>query len=207
MWYEDMYTAAGTDQTATDDTSVGGGGYYTVIEGPKIELPFQVDVASVQIKGLTYLATGTPTAGQFTVAYDDTAKKSTITLVTGDAAVGDDVLVTYKRRVAQASVTSIATNGGSARGSLTLTYPVMSSGDDCTQADVIGYWHEYIPRVMVTQRPSTDTSRGTAATPQITFSAIDAHRGDNQWYRLIYEPLDENGNISTDYGTGTFIWD
>ena len=205
MFYEDLYAIGGTGSIATGiDTSVKGGGMYTVLTGPKIELPFQVNPTNVQIKGFT--VGDTATAGKFTVTYDDVTKISTIAFYAGDVVVGESLLVTYERRVAKASVTTVTTTGGSARGSLTLTWAVMSSGDDCTQAAIVGYYHLKVPRVMVTTRPSLDTSRGSAATPNVVFSAIDAHRGDDKWYDLIFEELD-NGIPSTDYSGGAFIWD
>lgn len=206
MFYSDMYAVGSTSQVSPGvDTTVRGGGYYTVETGPKITIPFQLNTANIQIKGFTVAATGTAAAGTAVAAYDSTKKETTITFASGDVTVGDNILVTYERAVAQADVTSITTDGGTARGSLTMTWAVMSSGDDCTQASKIGLWHLKVPRVMVTTRASLDTSRGSAATPNIVFSAIDAHRGDNKWYDLIYEPLDD-GQISTDYA-GTITWD
>ena len=206
MFYSDMYAVGSTSQVSSGvDATVRGGGYYTVATGPKITIPFQLNTANIQIKGFTVAATGTAATGTAVAAYDSTNKETTITFASGDVTVGDNILVTYERAVAKADVTSITTDGGTARGSLTMTWAVMSSGDDCTQASKIGLWHLKVPRVMVTTRASLDTSRGSAATPNIVFSAIDAHRGDNKWYDLIYEPLDD-GQISTDYA-GTITWD
>lgn len=206
MFYRDMYSISGTGTTTTGtDTTVKGGGVYTVTTGPVLEIPFQVNLANIQINGFDVQGTGTAATGKPVAAYDSTNKKTTITFAADDVAVGDNILVTYERRVAKADVTTVTTTGGTARGSLTMTWAVMSSGDDCTQASTIGYLHLKVPRVMVTTRASLDTSRGSAATPNIVFSAIDAHRGDNKWYDLIWEPL-ADGDISTDY-TGDIIWD
>lgn len=205
MFYRDMYSVGSAGATVTTgDTSVRGGGVYTVGTGLVITIPFQVNTANIQISGFE-VGTTTATAGHPQAAYDSTNKKTTITFYTGDVAIGDDILVTYERAVANADITTVTTTAGSARGSLTVTWAVMSSGDDCTQASITGYLHLKVPRVMVTTRASLDTSRGTAATPNIVFSAIDAHRGDNKWYDLIWEPLDD-GAISTDY-SGTITWD
>lgn len=206
MFYRDMFAVSSVSTTATKDTAIRGGGVYTVETGPKIELPFQVNLTTIQIAGYTVAGTGTAAAGTPVATYDSTTKKTTITFASGDATVGEDMIVTYERRVASADVTTITTGGGSARGSLTMTWAVMSSGDDCSQASIVGYLHLQVPRVMVTTRASLDTSRGTAATPNIVFAAIDAHRGDQKWYDLVWEPLDD-GAISTDYASGDFIWD
>lgn len=32
-------------------------------------------------------------------------------------------------------------------------------------------------------------------TPTLTFSAMDAHRSDKKSYEMVYEKLDEDGNI------------
>ena len=207
MFYQDMFTvsSAGTTVSRDAQTSVRGGGVYIVETGPKIEIPFQVNLTNIKIAGYTVAGTGTAAAGQPVAAYDSATKKTTITFAADDAVVGEDMLVTYERAVAKADVTTITTIGGAARGSLTMTWAVMSAGDDCSQAAVKGYLHLKVPRVMVTTRASLDTSRSTAATPNIVFSAIDAHRGDNKWYDLIYEPLTD-GAISTDY-TGNITWD
>lgn len=161
---------------------------------------------TIQIHGFEVEATGTAAQGHPVAAYDTTNKKTTITFYTGDVAIGDDLIVTYERRVASADVATITTAGGSSRGSLTMTWAVMSDGSDCSQASIVGFLHLQVPRVMVTTRASLDTSRGTAATPNIVFAAIDAHRGDQKWYDLIWEPLDD-GEISTDYAAGDFVWD
>lgn len=200
MFYQDMFTVSSAGTTVSRDvqTSVRGGGIYIVETGPKIEIPFQVNLTNIQIAGYEVAGTGTAAAGKPVAAYDSTNKKTTITFAADDAVVGDDMLVTYERAVAKADVTTIATVGGAARGSLTMTWAVMSAGDDCSQAGVKGYLHLKVPRVMVTTRASLDTSRSTAATPNIVFSVIDAHRGDNKWYDLIYEDLTD-GAISTEY--------
>lgn len=207
MFYQDMFTvsSAGTTVSRDAQTSVRGGGIYIVETGPKIEIPFQVNLTNIQIAGYEVAGTGTAAAGKPVAAYDSTSKKTTITFAADDAVVGEDMLVTYERAVAKADVTTITTIGGAARGSLTMTWAVMSAGDDCSQAAIKGYLHLKVPRVMVTTRASLDTSRSTAATPNIVFSAIDAHRGDNKWYDLIYEPLTD-GAISTEY-TGNITWD
>lgn len=207
MFYQDMFSvsSAGT-VVATKDTAVRGGGVYTVKTGLIIELPFQVNLSTIQIHGFDVQATGTAAANKPVAAYDSVNKKTTITFASGDATVGDDMIVTYERRVAAADVATVTTSGGSSRGSLTMTWAVMSDGSDCSQASIVGFLHLQVPRVMVTTRASLDTSRGTAATPNIVFAAIDAHRGDQKWYDLIWEPL-EDGAISTDYAEGDFVWD
>lgn len=207
MFYRDMYSVPSVSTVTTgSDSTIKGGGMYSVTAGPAIVIPYQLNLTDIQIAGFDVQGTGTAATGRPVAAYDSTTKKTTITFASGDVAVGDEVLVTYQRRVASADVTTITTTGGAARGELTLTWPVMSAGVDCTQAGVVGYLHLKAPRVMVTSRAGMDTSRGSAATPSITFSIIDAHRADEKWYDLIYEPLPD-GAISTDYSQEEITWD
>lgn len=128
-------------------------------------------------------------------------KATTVTFHADDVAEGDQVQIMYRRRIANGHVTEMLTTTGSARGELVVTWPVMSSGDDCTQAAIKGYYHLHVYRVRVSARPSLETSRGSSATPTVTFTALDAKRPDNKWYDLVYEELAADGSISTDYGT------
>lgn len=194
-----------------NDVGVMGGGYYTAesakmtVPLASIRLPFQIDPNSLYVNGVQpEYASGVPEEGQVLVGVWDTY--TDVFFVPEDVAVGETVQLTYQRRATYVSVLSVLTTGSTARGSLTLTWPVMSSGTDCSQNAIIGFYHMKIPRVMVTQRPSLDTSRSTAATPQIVFSAIDAHRGDKKWYDLVYEPLDDGVPI-TEYGDTPFVWE
>lgn len=100
---------------------------YAVITGPKIELPFEVDTTNVYIRGLE-LTTGTAAAGKFKVAYAD--NKTTITFFEGDVAVGDEIFVSYNRRIAAAHEVVIQTSTSSARGEVWYHIPVYSSGTD-----------------------------------------------------------------------------
>lgn len=192
----DLFAIGSTAQTVTQDYGILETDTYPVVEGLKIELPFEVDVTNINIHGLT-LGT-TAAAGKFTAAVNE--KVTTITFFEGDVAVGDDVQVHYCRRIANASVTNILTSTGAARGELVITYPVMSAGDDCTAAAIKAYFHIHVYRVRVSARPSLDTSRGTAATPALTFTALDPKRRDQKWYDFVYEELTSNGQVSTEYG-------
>lgn len=200
--------------TGTDIGILSGGNYTVKLfhNVPTVELPFFIHRESgITVNGTKIIPTVSntwvePTSGA--VYYVQTYADKTVHLVfsSNDVTVGDTVCLTFTRRATWVSVLTVLTTGSTARGSLTLTWPVMSSGTDCTQNVIIGFYHMKIPRVMVTQRPSLDTSRSTAATPQIVFSAIDAHRGDKKWYDLVYEPLDDGMPI-TEYGNEPFVWE
>ena len=65
--------------------------------------------------------------------------------------------------------------------------------------------HLYVPRVRATALPGFDNSYKSASTNSITFSAIDPRRADKKMYEMIYEPLDENGDIVAK-SDGTVDW-
>lgn len=167
-------------------------------------MPFQADDQRVLIDGLTQIPItdidNPPEleSGQFYAWCHSGTNKTVISFYEDDFDKGDLVSVTYQRRVTGGYVHDITSENGTARGALYLQYPVMSAGTDCTQSAKKALYHVVVPRVMVTQPATMDTSRGSATTPQITFSAVDSHRPDGLWYRTIYEPLD-GGAISTDY--------
>lgn len=175
-----------------------------------VTLPFEINTDNVIIDGLTQVAMENPPTpptlqtGEFYAYYASGTHRTTIGFYPDDVNKGDLVSVTYQRRVAGGYVKDITSEMPLARGSLYLSYPVMTAGTDCTQSAKKAYYHVVVPRVMVSQYPTLDTSRGSAATPQVTFMAIDAKRADGLWYQTIYEPLDD-GAISTDYdGTITY---
>lgn len=117
---------------------------------PVIEMPFEVIPAATLIRGLTYAASDA-TAGQFTVSY--ATNVSTITFATGDVAVGDEVYVTYKRKIADAHIVTVNSDSASAKGELTAHVPVYSSGTDCSESAIKGYVHIYVPRVRISAQP------------------------------------------------------
>lgn len=193
-----MIAGTGTEVASTTDVGVLEADLYKVKTGPVVELPFECELASIKIDGLEATTDTTVETGKFKAAYAD--GKTTITLASADAAVGGDVQVFYRRRVV-GSAYDFTTETSAARGELVITYPVMSAGKDCTEANVKAFFHIHVPRVKVTARPNLDASRGSAATPAITFSAIDSQRPDKRWYRVIFEPLSSSGAINTTYST------
>ena len=162
---------------------------YLVETGSKIELPFEVDTASVYIRGLVNGGETTAAAGSFSVKYE--SDKTVITFASGDVAVGDEVYVSYDRKIANAHEITIKTNTASAKGEVWMHWPVYSSGTDCTEAAIKGYVHVHVYRVRVTALPAIDSSYKTAATHSMTFTAIDPQRADNRMYRITYEAIDD----------------
>ena len=117
---------------------------------PVIEMPFEVVSAATKIRGLEYTST-TAATGQFTVTY--ATNVSTVTFFTGDVAVGDEVYVTYKRKIADAHIVTVNSDSASAKGELTAHVPVYSSGTDCSESAIKGYVHIYVPRVRISAQP------------------------------------------------------
>ena len=176
----------------------------TVITGGIIELPFEVDTTSVYIRGLT-LTTSTPTTGEFSAAY--ASSKTTITFYASDVSVGDEIWVSYNRRLASAHTIAINTTTPTAIGELWMHWPVYSSGDDCTEAAKKGLLHVHVYRVRASSLPGVDTSYKTAATFPVTFTAIDPHRADGLMYKVSYEAFTSAGAINTTYSGGAFAYD
>ena len=52
-----------------------------------------------------------------------------------------------------------------------------------------------MPKVRVTALPGFSASYKTSQVPTLTFSAMDSHRADRKSYELIYEKLDDEGNV------------
>lgn len=174
---------------------------YAVVEGLKIELPFEVDINSIYIRGLTLTTGTTATQGSFTAASSEgNTASTTLTFTSEDVTVGDEVLVSYKRRIAAAHDIIVKTNTASAKGEVWMHWPVYSSGTDCTEAAIKGWIHVHVYRVRVTALPAIDSSYKQAATHAMTFTALDPQRADNKMYRVTYEALTSEGGINTTYG-------
>ena len=80
-------------------------------------------------------------------------------------------------------------NKSSAIGECTLEYPVYSSGEDCTEASIIGYYYVRVFRARITAVPGFDASYKQAQTYQFTLTALDAShlRNDEYCYACAYK--------------------
>lgn len=159
---------------------------YSVVAGPKIEFDFEVTADTVYIRGLE-ASTSEATTGKFKV--ESSSNKTTITFAEGDVAVGDEVYVSYERKIANAHNIVVKTNTASAKGEVWMHWPIYSDGTDCTEAAIKGFVHVHVFRVRVTALPAIDSSYKTAATYAITFTAIDPKRADGKMYEVTYEEL------------------
>lgn len=62
-----------------------------------------------------------------------------------------------------------------------------------------------MPKVRATALPGFGTSYKSNSTPSVTFSSMDAKRADGKGYDIIYEALDDDGNVVAKSG-GTVDW-
>lgn len=126
-----------------------------------ITMPFEVQAGSVKIRGMEETS-DTVATGKFKVAITastaETAGSTVVTFYTGDYLAGDVVRASYRRRVIGASAVSVTSTGTTAKGELSIHWPVYSSGTDCTESSVKGYLHANIYRVRVTAAPGFDNS-------------------------------------------------
>lgn len=193
----EMFEMANAAKLTKGDYSTVEADLFEVVTGPKIVLPFEVQAGSVKIRGMEEATTAA--VGKFAVAITAAAAaadgKTEITFVADDATVGDEIRVWYKRRVVGGAKVLVKTTSTTAKGELYLHYPISSSGEDCTESNQIAKLHLYMPKVRVTALPGFSASYKSAQTPTLTFSAMDPHRSDKKSYELIYEKLDEDGNV------------
>lgn len=127
MFDGDMFEIANAGTAVDGDSYTFETKKWSVVEGAKVELPFEVDVNSVYIRGLK-LAADTAAAGSFTAEVAE--NKTTLTFASGDVATGDEVMISYKRRIADAHDIIVNTNTASAKGEVWMHWPVYSSGTD-----------------------------------------------------------------------------
>ena len=152
----EMFEMANAGNATEKDTGVRESKRYDVETGLVIKLPFEVQAGSVRVNGLEEAADAAA-EGKFkveiTAATADAAGATTITFAEGDVTVGDTLRVAYKRRIHGAAVVSEMANSGTVKGELTLTWPVYSSGIDCTESSIKGYLHRVFYRVRATALP------------------------------------------------------
>ncbi len=183
---------------------------FEVETGLKLTIPYEVKEGSVKIRGLEEAADAAE--GKFAVtitpATAQVAGKAEITLAAADAVVGDTIRVAYQRRVVGAGKMSVKTKSTSAKGTLYADWNIYSDGTNCADASVKGILHMVIYRVRVSALPGMNTSWKTASTLSLTFSAMDPKRADGKMYDMIYEPLDQFGNIiaKSDVATADVEW-
>lgn len=76
-------------------------------------------------------------------------------------------------------------NKSAAIGECTLEYPVYGTGDDCSEANIIGYYYVRVFRARITTMPGFDASYKSAQTYQFTLTALDASHLRNDEYAYV----------------------
>lgn len=186
----DMFEGMTNTNLETDSTfEMWKNGMFTVDASLAIKIPETIVAGSSFIFGSSYVAGVETSAGKHTEeAVATAAEVPAHTLVkfhSGDAAKDDIVRVVY-RVVKSAEKAKILTNSTSARGEVTMKWPVYSSGADCSEAAIKGYVILTIYLARVSAMPGFDTSYKSAATNSVTFAAIDPRRADGQMYSVSY---------------------
>ena len=193
----DIFELANAERVSVGDIGMLESKRFEVKEGLKITLPYEVQANSVSIRGLEEATTAAE--GKFAVAITaaaaNTDGKTEITLNAADATVGDEIRVSYHRRIVDAHRVIVRNTSTTAKGALAMHFPVYSDGGSCEDANLKGWLHIYYYRVRVTQTPGINASYKSAQTFGLTFSVIDPQRADGRTYEWSYEPLDADGNI------------
>lgn len=140
----------------------------------KITLKHTPNEGTVSIKGLN-ASDQTP---------DFTVDGNEITFTTADDQIME---ISYEFDAEMEQV--LIDNKSSAIGECTLEYPVYSSGEDCTEASIIGYYYVRVFRARITAVPGFDASYKQAQTYQFTLTALDAShlRNDEYCYACAYK--------------------
>ena len=192
-----MFEMANATDVVKKDIGILDGGLYEVETGLKINLPFEIQENSVYINGLE--EDDAAAAGKYSVAITAATAQAdgatVITLSADDVAIGDTVLVTYRRRVVDGQIVNVNSNSTTARGSVAVMWPIYSSGTDCTEASQKGQLILEISRVRVTALPGFSNSYKQNSVNEITVSAMDPKRADKRVARYIYEKFADDGGV------------
>lgn len=204
----DIFEMANGTQQVQGDFGVFESGRYEVTTGLKITLPFETKAQSINIRGLEEASADA--AGKYvvtiTAAQAETAGSTVITFHEGDVALGQTIRVGYQRRAVGVSKVPVKTTSTTAKGELYARWPLYSDGTNCADAAVKGILHLHIFRVRVTTLPGFSSSYKQAATMGLTFAAMNPKKANKAMYDLVYEPMDENGEIVTK-SSATVTWD
>lgn len=197
----DMFSMANSATEVIGDNDTLDADLYPVNTGLTVTIPFEIDLNTYYIDmnpPMNRVTVAPAASGDVQAVYTDpvegTPGYTTLTFFAGDVAVGDEITVSYNRRLVSAHTVTVRTDSNSAMGELYIHWPVYADGADCTDSAIAGYVHFRIFRVRVSQAPGFDTSFKTAATNTITFTALNPRRADKRMYEIIYEELNSDGS-------------
>lgn len=112
-----------------------------------------------------------------------------ITFDPTDVEPGEMVNISYMRKADNIKRTVVTNMSTMAIGSLTIHFPVYSSGNDCTMSSIFGWFHIHFYKVRVTQIPNINASFKSTQTFGLTFTALDPRRTDGALYEYSFELL------------------
>lgn len=184
--YEEYFTEKLAVDAATHTVTLAkDASTYPVSSGSATETYYNVSIA-----GLTQVAKGgTVQTGQFVCSSSTTGTiVTTITFFAGDVD-GKEIEINYQA-VNDKVKEIVVDNKASAIGTAVAKYPVYSSGEDCTVSGISGNVIVRIFRCRVTGHPTLGGQYKSAATYDITFSAIKNNSTDNKGkaYSIAYYP-------------------
>jgi hypothetical protein len=148
----------------------------------------KADVTKVYVNGLELVGPAvTPlTKGKFHATLNGGTGVVTLDFFADDVTDGTTIDLTYYTAAESGTQLTIPTEGASARGELTFTYPVYSSGIDCEDASLLGELIIVIYKARVTTAPGFDSSYKSASTNQVTVTAMDPRRQDGAMYDMFF---------------------
>lgn len=192
----DMFSMASGENIVTKERAIVESGRFNVTANT-LTIPHVVHVDKIKIRGLKNAGEtgeGVLEPGTFTAKASESPNLETVvTFADGAVTPGTDVVVTYHRNIKENQTVQVKTDGVGAKGSIWAEYPIYSGGSGCENAAILGKLLIHIFMVQATQNPGIDSSYKTAATPTITFSALDPKRADKQMYEICVLPYGADG--------------
>ena len=183
----DMFSAANGVNGSTAKEWVDETRSY-VVSSNAITIPYKINADDVYIDGMKMAESEPSSEGEYKVDAQD--GNSTITFNEGDFDDGAEVQVFFQREVENVHTMNTTTTAPSSRGEVIARWPVYAGSNDGAESAIKGYVQIMMPLARVTALPGFDTSYKTAATNAVTFSAMDAGRADELWYRIQFIPLE-----------------
>ena len=126
----DIFEMANGAHQEQGDFGVFESARYDVATGLKVELPFETQAKSINIRGLEEEAASAESAGEgkykvtITASGENVAGKTVIEFNAADVEVGQTIRVGYKRRAVAASKVPVKTTSTTAKGELFARWPL-----------------------------------------------------------------------------------
>ena len=167
----ELFAMANKQEYTKKDFGVPQTEWLTLDSSFKMTLKHTPISGTVSIKGMEEATAAAE--GKFSV------EGNVVTFVEADA-TADTIEVSYEFNEEMEQI--LIDNKSSAIGECTLEYPVYDSGEDCSEAGIIGYYYVRVFRARITTMPGFDASYKSAQTYQFTLTALDASHLRNDEY-------------------------